>query len=162
MSMDDILEQESDEMGRLAQTLRKLRQKNCLKKYITFQDKEKAFKMKTQYPENESFIGSYSVDEHFENKIMLRRFNAEVKTFHEKISFMCSRNTWKTYVEKQFENVFEQYPIAFKSELDEVYKTIHDLKKTVKELQTKFIHIFFFFIHFFWYNDETWHIISIT
>lgn len=104
MSMDDILEQESDEMGRLAQTLRKLRQKNCLKKYITFQDKKKAFKMKTQYPENESFIGSYSVDEHFENKVMLRRFNAEVKTFHEKISFMCSRNTWKTYVEKQFEN----------------------------------------------------------
>lgn len=43
----------------------------------------------------------------------------------------------KKHFEKQFENVFEQYPIAFKSELDEVYKTIHDLKKTVKDLQTK-------------------------
>lgn len=43
----------------------------------------------------------------------------------------------KKHFEKQFENVFEQYPIAFKSELDEVYKTMHDLKKTVKELQTK-------------------------
>jgi hypothetical protein len=43
----------------------------------------------------------------------------------------------KKHFEKQFENVFEQYPIAFKSELDEVYKTIYDLKKTVKELQTK-------------------------
>jgi polyhydroxyalkanoate synthesis regulator phasin len=43
----------------------------------------------------------------------------------------------KKHFEKQFENVFEQYPIAFKSELDEVYKTIYELKKTVKDLQTK-------------------------
>lgn len=103
MSMDDISEQESNEMSALVRLSRRIK-KLKKRKYITFQDKEKAFKMKTQYPENESFIGSYSVDEHFENKIMLRRFNAEVKTFHEKISFMCSRNTWKTYVEKQFEN----------------------------------------------------------
>ena len=38
---------------------------------------------------------------------------------------------------KQFENVCEQYPIVFKSEIEEVYKTMHDLKKTVKDLQTK-------------------------
>jgi len=43
----------------------------------------------------------------------------------------------KKHFENQFQNVFEHYPVAFKSELDEVYKTIHDLKKTVKELQTK-------------------------
>jgi len=43
----------------------------------------------------------------------------------------------KKHFEKQFENVFEQYPIAFKSEMEEIYKTMHDLKKTVKELQTK-------------------------
>ncbi len=43
----------------------------------------------------------------------------------------------KKHFQKQFENVFEQYPIAFKSEMEEVYKTIHDLKKTVKDLQTK-------------------------
>jgi polyhydroxyalkanoate synthesis regulator phasin len=43
----------------------------------------------------------------------------------------------KKHFEKQFENVFEQYPITFKSEMEEVYKTMHDLKKTVKELQTK-------------------------
>ena len=43
----------------------------------------------------------------------------------------------KKHFQKQFENVFEQYPIAFKSEMEEVYKTMHDLKKTVKELQTK-------------------------
>jgi hypothetical protein len=43
----------------------------------------------------------------------------------------------KKHFEKQFENVFEQYPITFKSEMEEVYKTMHDLKKTVKDLQTK-------------------------
>ncbi len=43
----------------------------------------------------------------------------------------------KKHFQKQFENVFEQYPITFKSEMEEVYKTIHELKKTVKELQTK-------------------------
>jgi polyhydroxyalkanoate synthesis regulator phasin len=43
----------------------------------------------------------------------------------------------KKHFQKQFENVFAQYPIAFKSEMEEVYKTIHDLKKTVKDLQTK-------------------------
>ena len=43
----------------------------------------------------------------------------------------------KKHFEKQFENVFEQYPLVFKSQMEEVYKTIHDLKKTVKELQTK-------------------------
>jgi polyhydroxyalkanoate synthase subunit PhaE len=43
----------------------------------------------------------------------------------------------KKHFEKQFENVFEQYPVVFKSEMEEVYKTMHDLKKTVKELQTK-------------------------
>ena len=43
----------------------------------------------------------------------------------------------KRHFQKQFEQVFEQYPVAFKSEMEEVYKTIHELKRTVKELQTK-------------------------
>jgi len=43
----------------------------------------------------------------------------------------------KKHFEKQFENVFEQFPITFKSEMEEVYQTIYDLKKTVKDLQTK-------------------------
>ena len=43
----------------------------------------------------------------------------------------------KKHFEKQFEHTFEQYPIMFKSEMEEVYKTIHELKKNVKDLQTK-------------------------
>jgi len=43
----------------------------------------------------------------------------------------------KKQFEKQFENVYENYPVVFRSEVDELYKTIHDLKKTVKELQNK-------------------------
>lgn len=43
----------------------------------------------------------------------------------------------KKQFEKQFENIFENYPLVFRSEVDELYKTIHDLKKTVKDLQNK-------------------------
>ena len=43
----------------------------------------------------------------------------------------------KKHFENQFENVFGQYPLIFKSEMEEVYKTMHELKKTVKDLQTK-------------------------
>lgn len=43
----------------------------------------------------------------------------------------------KKQFEKQFENMFENYPVVFRSEVDELYKTIHDLKKTVKDLQNK-------------------------
>lgn|GEM_PF-622629 len=43
----------------------------------------------------------------------------------------------KSHFEKQFEGVFANYPMVFKTELNEVYKTVYDLKKQVKELQTK-------------------------
>ncbi len=41
----------------------------------------------------------------------------------------------KKHFEKQFENVFNVYPVVFRSEVDELYKTIHDLKKQVKTLE---------------------------
>jgi polyhydroxyalkanoate synthase subunit PhaE len=43
----------------------------------------------------------------------------------------------KKQFEKQFENVFGNYPVVFRSEIEELYKTIYDLKKTVKDLQSK-------------------------
>ncbi len=43
----------------------------------------------------------------------------------------------KKHFQSQFENMFEQYPVVFKSEMEEIYKTMHDLKKTIKDLQTK-------------------------
>lgn len=43
----------------------------------------------------------------------------------------------KLNFEKQFENVFGVYPVAFRSEVDELSKTIHDLKKQVKALETR-------------------------
>ncbi len=43
----------------------------------------------------------------------------------------------KKHFQDQFENVFEQYPVVFKSEMEDIYKTMYDLKKTVKDLQTK-------------------------
>lgn len=39
--------------------------------------------------------------------------------------------------EKQYENVFGVYPIVFKSEVEELYKTIYELKKQVKALETR-------------------------
>jgi len=43
----------------------------------------------------------------------------------------------KKHFEKQFEGTFENLPIVFKSEIEELHKTIYDLKKQVKDLQSK-------------------------
>jgi len=43
----------------------------------------------------------------------------------------------KKRFEKQFEQAFENYPVVFKSEVEELQKTVYDLKKQIKELQTK-------------------------
>ncbi len=43
----------------------------------------------------------------------------------------------KKHFEKQFESMFEHYPVVFKSEVDELHKTVYELKKQVKDLQTK-------------------------
>ena len=43
----------------------------------------------------------------------------------------------KKHFEKQFENVFNIYPVVFRSEVDELVKTIHDLKKQVKTLEVR-------------------------
>jgi polyhydroxyalkanoate synthase subunit PhaE len=43
----------------------------------------------------------------------------------------------KKQFEKQFESAFENFPVVFKSEVEELQKTVYDLKKQVKELQTK-------------------------
>lgn len=46
-------------------------------------------------------------------------------------------NELKKQFEKQFESSFSNYPVVFKSEVEELEKTIYDLKKQVKELQNK-------------------------
>jgi len=43
----------------------------------------------------------------------------------------------KKHFEKQFENNFSNFPVVFKSEVEELHKTVYDLKKQIKELQTK-------------------------
>ncbi|GAB4200177.1 MAG: hypothetical protein Fur0023_03220 [Bacteroidia bacterium] len=43
----------------------------------------------------------------------------------------------KTYFEKQMERYLEFYPVAKTSEMEEVYKIIHDLKKQIKTLEQK-------------------------
>ncbi len=43
----------------------------------------------------------------------------------------------KKHFEKQFEQTFENFPIVFKTEVEELHKTVYDLKKQVKDLLTK-------------------------
>ena len=43
----------------------------------------------------------------------------------------------KKHFEKQFEGAFQNFPVVFKSEVEDMQKTIYELKKQVKELQTK-------------------------
>jgi hypothetical protein len=44
----------------------------------------------------------------------------------------------KKHFESQFENAFRNYPIVFKSEIDELNKTIYSLRKQLKDLQAQF------------------------
>jgi hypothetical protein len=43
----------------------------------------------------------------------------------------------KKHFEKQFEHTFANMPVVFKSEVEDLHKTIYDLKKQIKELQSK-------------------------
>jgi class III poly(R)-hydroxyalkanoic acid synthase PhaE subunit len=43
----------------------------------------------------------------------------------------------KKHFEKQFESSFSNFPLVFKSEVEDMQKTIYDLKKQVKDLQSK-------------------------
>ena len=43
----------------------------------------------------------------------------------------------KKHFESQFEHMFENYPVVFKSEVEEMQKTVYELKKQVKDLQSK-------------------------
>ena len=43
----------------------------------------------------------------------------------------------KKHFEKQFEQTFENFPIVFKTEVEELHKTVYDLKKQVKDLFSK-------------------------
>ena len=42
----------------------------------------------------------------------------------------------KKAVQKQTEKMFDNVPVATRSEMDEVYQTIHDLKTQVRQLQS--------------------------
>jgi hypothetical protein len=46
--------------------------------------------------------------------------------------------TVKKNIEKQFESRIEHLPLVVKSEIEELYETIHQLKKTIKTMETKF------------------------
>jgi polyhydroxyalkanoate synthesis regulator phasin len=46
-------------------------------------------------------------------------------------------NDVKKHFEKQFENTFANFPVVFKSEVADLEKTVYELKKQVKELQSK-------------------------
>ena len=45
----------------------------------------------------------------------------------------------KKNFENQFEKMFNVFPFVFKNDMDEVYKTIYELKKQVKNLETKLV-----------------------
>ncbi|MDI1354289.1 MAG: poly(R)-hydroxyalkanoic acid synthase subunit PhaE [bacterium] len=46
-------------------------------------------------------------------------------------------NDIKKHFEKQFESTFSNFPVVFKSEVEELEKVVFDLKKQIKDLQNK-------------------------
>lgn len=69
---------------------------------------------------DKTFVELFETDEY--SKLM-----AEVSSLQMRI---------KKSVEKQTEKMFENIPLATRSEMDEVYQTIYDLKKEVRQLQS--------------------------
>jgi polyhydroxyalkanoate synthesis regulator phasin len=47
----------------------------------------------------------------------------------------------KKHFENQFENTFRNLPVVFKSEIEELQKTIHDLKKQVRDLKSEMANV---------------------
>jgi hypothetical protein len=70
-------------------------------------------------------------EKHYTNLFSTEEFS-KLKADLTTLSFEIKKN-----LEKQFENRIESLPLVVKSEMDELYKTIHDLKKTVKTLENK-------------------------
>jgi hypothetical protein len=70
-------------------------------------------------------------EKHYTNLFSTEEFS-KLKADLTTLSFEIKKN-----LEKQFENRIESLPLVVKSEMDELYKTIHDLKKTVKTLESK-------------------------
>jgi hypothetical protein len=68
-----------------------------------------------------AFTDLYSSEEFSKLKSELLSISADVK---------------RTF-EKQFESQFQVYPVVFRSEVEELHKTIYDLKKQVKALEAK-------------------------
>ena len=43
----------------------------------------------------------------------------------------------KKHFEKQFESTFSNFPVVFKSDVEELEKAVYELRKQVKDLQNK-------------------------
>jgi hypothetical protein len=68
--------------------------------------------------------------------VFLELFNSEE---YSKIKgeVLAEGSSLRKLIAKQIENYFENTPFIFRSEMDELYKTIHDLKKKVQSLETR-------------------------
>lgn len=60
---------------------------------------------------NETFLGSFDIEEHYKNKVFLRRFQEGLITLNEKISFICSSKEWNSLIKKEYttlnHNIFQ-------------------------------------------------------
>lgn len=68
--------------------------------------------------------------------VFLELFNSEE---YSKIKgeVLAEGSSLRKLIAKQIESYFENTPFIFRSEMDELYKTIHDLKKKVQSLETR-------------------------
>lgn len=69
-------------------------------------------------------------------KVYLDLFNSEAYS-KLKGDLLADGMAAKKLMEKQYENYFENTPFIFRTEMDELYKTIHDLKKKVRDLESR-------------------------
>lgn len=103
---------------------------------------EVAGKYAERYADQKSFTTPPSVNELYSewvkvNEQMFTELFASDEFSKVKAEALNLSMEVKKNFEKQFENMFKNYPVVFKSEVEDLYKTIHDLKKQVRELQSQ-------------------------
>jgi class III poly(R)-hydroxyalkanoic acid synthase PhaE subunit len=84
----------------------------------------------TQTPNSQEMFSEWvKVNEQFYTELFASENFSKIKGETLNLS-----NEVKKHFEKQFENSFRNFPIVFKSEVEELHKTIYELRKQVKEV----------------------------
>jgi polyhydroxyalkanoate synthesis regulator phasin len=133
ISLLDKLAEYSIRQAELQVLLQSTTQKSIEKVAKQFADKYSDPKSYSQLPNGQELYNEWiKVNEQLFTELFASSEFSKVKAEALNLSMDV-----KKQFEKQFEQVFANYPVVFKTEVEELQKSIYDLKKQLKDLQNK-------------------------